>query len=107
MEENKGCGLKLPTGPNCSISGISQRKKRRTTPLLIKKERHSMIEQQKRERRKIKTREKKRQTQRVEEMDRKDTQGCNGADHEMIALSLYVLVCKLAVRVSSERECSC
>lgn len=35
-------------------------------------------------------------------MDRKDTQGRNGADGEMSALSLYVLVCERAVI-----ECTC
>lgn len=37
VEENKGCGWKLPTGANCNISGASQGKKRRTTLLLIKR----------------------------------------------------------------------
>lgn len=37
-EKNKGCGWNVPTGANCSISGPDQRRKRRTTtPLLIKR----------------------------------------------------------------------
>lgn len=36
-EDNKGGSRTLPTGVNCNISGVSQGKARRTTPLVIKR----------------------------------------------------------------------
>ena len=78
VEKNKGCGWKLPTGANCNISGPSQGKKRRRTPLLIKRREAfsdwTAGERKKKKEMEQKWRKQKRQTPRVEEMDWEDTQ---------------------------------
>lgn len=76
-EKNKGCGWKLPTGANCNISGPGQGKKRRTTPLLIKRREAFSdwtVGEKEEERERIEVKKTKRQTLRLEGMDWKDTQ---------------------------------
>lgn len=93
VEKNKGCGWKLPTGPNCNISGPSQGKKRRTTPLLIKRREAfsdwAAGERKRKKETEEKWRKQKRQRPRVEESDWKDreTQWSSG----WIVNGVYVL----------------